>query len=418
VIGGGQAGLAVSHELTIRGIEHVVLERNRIAQTWRGRWDSFCLVTPNWTVRLPGDTYGGDDPDGYLPRDDIVVLLEAYAASFHAPVREGVGVTSLDATPDRGFRLETTTGEILADTVVLCTGAYQRPHRPSGARSFPLDLLQIDAEAYHNPAQLPPGNVLVIGSGQTGCQLAEELHQSGRDVFLACGRAPWAPRRINGRDLLHWMVQTPFMDVRITDLPSLEARLIANVQATGHDGGHDLHYRTLHGMGVTLLGRFRGVQDRRAHFAADLAESVAFGDNRYRELRKMIHQVCDARGERTPEMPDPPLFNADPPDAVDLADFGTVIFTSGFRPDYTQWVHLDAFDDLGFPIQDDGGSTIVPGLYFCGVHFMRKRKSSLLLGVGEDAAVVATRIQKRSASGREPRPDVIAERETSPGHPA
>jgi putative flavoprotein involved in K+ transport len=399
VVGAGSAGLAVSHELAAAGVEHVILERGRTGQTWRDRWDSFCLVTPNWTVRLPGGEYGGPEPEGFMLRDDVVAHLERYAASFAAPVREGIEVVALDAGPTGRLRLRTSAGEIQAAVVVLSTGAYQRPHRPAGTETLPAGLLQLDAEGYTNPNALPPGAVLVVGSGQTGCQLAEELHEAGREVFLACGRAPWAPRRPGGRDLVTWIAETPYFDTTPAELPSAQARLVANVQATGHGGGHDLHFRVLQAMGVTLLGHLRGGDGRRAHFANDLADSVAFGDARHHELRELITKTCATRSVRPPEMADPPAFRADAPDALDLKGFGAVICTSGFRPDYRRWVAFpEAFDEFGFPIHRDGASTVVDGLYFVGVHFLRKRKSSLLFGVGEDAAVVAGTIAERRAA--------------------
>jgi len=397
IVGGGSAGLAVSHEPTALGVEHVVLERGRVGKTWRDRWDSFCLVTPNWSVQLPGGAYAGDDPDGFMPRDDIVRHLETYAASFAAPVREGVEVTAVDRLPEGGLMLTTTDGTLRADRVVLATGAYQRPHRPPGANTLPASILQIDAEGYRNADVLPPGKVLVVGSGQTGCQLAEELREVGREVFLACGRAPWCSRRIGGRDVVYWAVETGMFDETLADLPSISARLIGNIQASGHGGGHDLHYRVLQQLGVTLVGRFLGAEDGRAHFASDLAESVAFGDARYNDTREKIAKLCAARGIPTPRMPDPTPFDARAPQTVELDGFGAVIFTSGFRPDYSSWVHFDAFDELGFPIHEEGASTIVPGLYFCGVHFLRKRKSSLLIGVGEDAAIVARKAAEQEA---------------------
>ena len=394
VIGGGQAGLAVSHELSAHGIEHVVLERGRVGETWRGRWDSFCLVTPNWSVQLPGGAYAGKDPDGFMPGDEIVDYLERYAASFAAPVREGVEVTALERRPDGRFALATASGPVHARVVVLATGAYQRPHRPPGAATLPRSLFQIDAEGYRSEAALPAGKVLVVGSGQTGCQLAEELRQAGREVSLACGRAPWCSRRIGDKDVFYWAIETGLFDETLADLPSPGARLIGNIQATGHDGGHDLHYRVLRGMGVTLVGHFLGAEDGRAHFAPDLAESVAFGDVRYNETREKVAKLCAEHGIPAPEMPDPPSFDPRAPEAVELRGFGAVIFTSGFRPDYSAWVHLNAFDQMGFPIHEDGASTAVAGLYFCGVHFLRKRKSSLLIGVGEDAALVAAKIAR------------------------
>ena len=254
VVGAGQAGLAVSRELAQAGIAHVVLERGQVGQTWRGRWESFCLVTPNWFLQLPGQPYDGGDPDGFMPRDEVVAYLERYAAGCKAPVREGIEVTSLGPGPDAGLLLETSAGQVAAQTVVLSAGAYQRPHRPPAAATLPADLLQIDVEDYRNPADLPAGPVLVVGSGQSGCQIAEELHQAGREVFLACGRAPWFPRRLGDRDLSWWALETGFLDAPLSSLPSPAARLAANVQATGAGGGHDLHYRTLRKMGVTLVG--------------------------------------------------------------------------------------------------------------------------------------------------------------------
>ncbi len=389
VVGAGQAGLAVSHELTALGIDHVVLERNRIGETWRGLWDSFCLVTPNWTMSLPGAPYAGDDPEGFVPRDEIVKYLQQYASSFDAPVRQGVGVNSLEPARNGGFLLRTSAGDTHAQSVVVCTGAYQQPHRPHTAAAFPQDVLVIDAADYRNPAALPPGKVLVVGSGQTGCQIAEELHESGRDVFLACGRAPWAPRRLDGHDIVTWLQKTTFFDVPLSALPSPAARLVANPQATGHRGGHDLHYRTLQAMGVQLLGRLTGVNGHRAYFADDLADSVAFGDARYTDIRQLLTEQLTVKGMTVPKLPDPAPFHADPPLELDLQGVGVVIFTSGFRPDYTHWVRFPAFDAMGFPLTDHGASTVVPGLFFCGVHFLRKRKSAVLYGVGEDAAIVA-----------------------------
>jgi cation diffusion facilitator CzcD-associated flavoprotein CzcO len=393
VIGAGQAGLAVSWELTQSGVEHVVLERGRVAQTWRGRWDSFCLVTPNWTVRLPGHPYRGQDPDGFMLRDEVVAFLESYATGFKAPVEEGVEVTSLQSAEKGGFLLKTSSGVISAKMVVLSTGAYQRPHRPRGAENMPEHPVQIDIEDYRSPAELPAGPVLVVGSGQSGCQIAEELHESGREVFLACGRAPWTQRRLGERDIVWWAEATGFFDDTEASLPSPAARLAANVQATGHRGGHDLHYRTLRDMGVTLLGHFLGTEGSRARFGPDLAESVAWGDARRAELMDRVRKFGAEDGLALPEIPQPEPFDAGAPDEVDLSGFGCVVFACGFRPDYELWVHFPgAFDQFGFPIHEEGASTVVPGLYFVGVHFLRKRKSSLLLGVGEDAAIVASQI--------------------------
>jgi putative flavoprotein involved in K+ transport len=397
VVGAGQAGLAVSYGLAQAGVEHAVLERNHIGESWRRRWDSFCLVTPNWTVQLPGGRYKGDAPDGFMPRDEIVGHLESYAASFGAPVRAGVEVTSTEAAPAGGLLLRTSEGDIQSESVVLATGAYQKPHRPAGADALPADVYAIDSEDYSNPSALPAGSVLIVGSGQTGCQIAEELNEAGRDVTLACGRAPWAPRRIEGQDIVSWIIKTPFLDQTLADLPTPQARLIANVQATGYGGGHDLNYRTLQAQGVTLTGHFFGADNHSVHFAPDLAESVAFGDARYGDISNLIRKSCLQRGDPVPEFPLPGPFRAEALEKMGLRGCGAVIFTSGYRPDYRGWVHFpDSFDAFGFPITEDGASSVVPGLYFVGVHFLRKRKSSLFMGVGEDANLIVQKILEKT----------------------
>jgi len=397
VVGGGSAGLSVTHELRGLGIDHVVVERGRIGQAWRDRWDSFCLVTPNWTVRLPGGTYAGDDPNGFMPREEIVAHLEQYAASSGAPVREGVAVRTIHRAAD-GFVARTSDTDMYAACVVLCTGAFQRAHRPAGSDSLPAGLLQIDIEGYRNPASLPPGSVLVVGSGQSGCQLAEELHEAGREVVLSCGKAPWLPRRIGGRDLVWWLDASGFLGQSVTTLPQA-ARLISNPLATGHGGGHDLHLRTLRAMGVTLVGHFLGAGGREARFAPDLADTVAWGDAWHLERVDSIHRTADELGLARPEIADPEPFDGAAPEQLSLDGFGAVIFAGGFRPGFRSWLPwADAFDDMGFPIQLDGASTVVDGLFFVGTHFLRTRKSSNLLGVGDDAAIVARTIARRLTS--------------------
>lgn len=390
MIGGGQAGLAVSHELLAAGVEHVVLERAAVAQAWRQRWDSFTLVTPNWTLDLPGRPYAGDDPEGHVGRDEIVAYLEAYAANQAGEIREGVRVDALRPGDSGRFRLDTTDGPLAADVVVVCSGAYQKPHRPAVVADLPPDLLVLDPGDYPNPGALPDGAVLVVGSGQTGVQLAEELRLDGREVTLACGRAPWLPRRLGDADIITWLARAGFYDQPRSVLAGPADRLIANLQTTGRAGGHDLHYRVLQDLGVRLAGHLAGVAGHRAWFADDLAASVAFGDARYDDVRRLL----GGHGFAVPELPDPPLFRAEPVPEVDLRDFGAVVLTSGYRPDYTRWIDFPVFDDLGFPVVGDDLATAVPGLYFCGVHFLRTRRSSLLFGVGSDAAVLARTIVK------------------------
>jgi putative flavoprotein involved in K+ transport len=355
-------------------------------------------MTPNWNVQLPGHRYNGQHPDGFLDRDEVVSFLERYAAEFGAPVNEGVEVTSLEPA-DGGFLLETSAGEIAARSVVVSSGAYQRPWRPPAADTLPHDVSQIDVRGYRNPAALPAGPVLVVGSGQSGCQIAEELSAAGRDVFVACGRAPWVPRRIGDHDAVWWAVETGFFDAPLSSLPSPAARFGANVQATGTNGGHDLHYRTLQAMGVTLLGHFAGADGHRGRFAPDLRETVGWADEVHGQLMGLIRKVADERGLPAPEVPEPEPFDAEAPEYVDLDGFGAVIFATGFRPDYASWVHVPgAFDELGFPIHHEGASSVISGLYFVGVHFLRKRKSALFIGACEDAPIVARQIAAPSVA--------------------
>jgi putative flavoprotein involved in K+ transport len=392
IIGAGQAGLATSWHLKQAGIDHVVLEAGRVAETWRSRrWDSFCLVTPNWTVQLPGAKYAGSDPDGFMPLAELVDYFQSWADSFEGPVEENSPVTSLESDGG-GFALSLPSGQLNARRVVIASGAYQRAYRPASADSLPNELIQLFAEEYSNPGALPPGAVLVIGSGQTGCQLAEEIHKSGRRVFLACGRCVWVPRRLDGHDIVWWMIESGFMDRSPDKLPSPMARLLGNPQATGHDGGRDLNFRILHEMGVELLGRYVGAEGSRIQFADDLAASVDFGDARLADLMKFVEAYCGTSGITPPTLEMPPPLRISARTELDIAKegIGSVIWTSGYRPDYG-WVKFPVFDDMGFPVQTDG-ATKVPGLYFMGVHWMRKGKSSILYGVGEDAEVVAQQI--------------------------
>lgn len=396
IVGGGQAGLAVSRELVPRNVDHVVLEQGRVGQTWRDRWDSFCLVTPNWTVQLPGMGYDGDEPDGFMPRDEIVGYLERYAAFASAPVREGVAVDGVTRRSDGRFSVRTSSGELHAGAVVLATGTYQRPFLPPGHETLPASLPVLTLKDYRSPDSVPPGRVLVVGSGQSGCQLVEEMVEAGRDVVLSCGRAPWTPRRLGDHDIVWWLAESGFLDAAVTSLPTPDARLGGNITATGHGGGHDLTLRTLAADGATLTGRFLGADGRTVMFADDLAESVAWGDDRYRQIMALSHDLAAARGIRLPPVPEPAPFDARGPEQIAIADLSAVIFTGGYRPDYgmlAPWP--EAFDDMGFPIQLDGTSPVVPGLFFVGVHFMRKRKSSLLYGVGEDASLVAEAVAAR-----------------------
>ena len=394
IIGAGQAGLATSYHLKQFGVEHVVLEGGRVAETWRSRrWDSFCLVTPNWTVQLPGGEYDGSDPDGFLPRDELVQHFERWARSFDAPVQEGWPVSAIDRDGE-WFVVTTPDTALRARNVVVASGGYQRAYHPPGADQIPRKIQQLLAEDYRNAETAPEGAVLIIGSGQTGCQIAEELHGAGRTVFLSCGRCWWAPRRMGDHDLVWWIIESGWWQRTVAQLPSPAARLLGNPQATGDHGGRDLNYRTLHETGVRLVGRYIGADEQKVHFAPDLAGTLKASDDMSRVFMKWVEALCAKRQLAVPwGVPDPLAIDDTTELDIDAERITTVIWTAGYRPDYG-WVHAPVFDDMGFPIQTDGRSD-VPGLYFMGVHFQRNAQSAVLYGVGEDAQVVASHIVEK-----------------------
>ncbi len=397
VIGAGQAGLSVAHELAAADIAAIVLERDRVGSSWARLWDSFRLNTPAWSVDLPGMPYDGEDPDGFLPRDEIVAHLQRYRRETGVDVREGVEVHRLTQA-DGAFELGTSAGPLGAAAVVVCTGAYQSAYEPPGTESLPADLPRLSATTYRNPAATPGGTVLVVGAGQSGCQIAEDLLDAGREVVLSVGKAAWAPRRLGDHDIVWWILRCGFMDQTLEDLPSPAARLAANVTASGTHGGHDLHPRMLRGKGARLVGRFRGYANGSFRFDDDLVANIAFSDARNADLMTMVERTCTEQGIPLPEIPTVEPFESGGPTALDVAGVGAVIFTGGFRPDYG-WVEIPGIlDDLGFPEQRDGASTVAPGLFFAGVHFLRNRRSSLLFGIGDDAAVVAAGVRRHITS--------------------
>jgi len=405
VIGGGQAGLAISSYLTQQGRTHVVLEQaTQVAPAWRhGRWDSFTLVTPNWTVRLPGFPYQGDDPDGFMPGADVVRHLEQYAASFQAPVHCGVQVTAVDPARDgQGYRVSTADdATYAAATVVVATGSFQFPKPAPFSGALPPEIVQLHSSHYRNPSALPPGAVLVVGSADSGCQIAEELNESGRPVYLCVGRAVRRPRRYRGKDSLFWGITLGRIEQTADQLPSPSARFAANPQLSGKDGGHTLNLHQFARDGVTLLGRLVGVEGHRIALAPDLQENLANADKASDDFKEGVDAFVRRTGMDVPEPEPDPVDEVrsdtgkHAPATLDLKAAGitTVLWATGYGFDYS-WVHLPVCDAYGFPIQQRG-VTRFPGLYFLGMNFLYNRKSGILLGVGEDAAHIAAAIAAR-----------------------
>lgn len=399
IIGGGQAGLALSYLLLQKGHPHLIIEQAaQPAEAWRKqRWDSFTFVTPNWSIQMPGGEYDGPDPDGFLPRDEIVAYFENYVRRHNLPIRYNVRATGLGKTDDT-FRVETTTDTFEAKNVVIATGLFQKPKLPAFSKNIAPSIRQLHSGEYRNSAALAPGAVLVIGSGQSGCQIAEELYQSGRKVFMSTGKAPRVPRRYRGKDIVAWLDLIGFLSVTADQLPSPRAKFAANPQATGKDGGHDINLHQFVRDGVNLFGHIRDASETRVFFAPDLYENLKSNDNSEREIVKMIDDYIIRTGLTvSPETHLEPLTDGyQVPLATEL-DLGahnitTIIWSNGYTFDFS-WLSFPIFDQDGYPVQTRG-VTAVRGLYFLGLHFLHNRKSATLLGIGEDATYLAEQMEK------------------------
>ncbi len=399
VIGGGQAGLAMSYHLKARNIQHVVLEKERIGRAWRTqRWDSFCLVTPNWQCQLPGFPYPGTDPHGFMLKDQIVDYVESYARMFGAPVWEGVGVSRLTRGDDERFYLETQKGELTAGAVVLAVGNYHQPNIPGAAGRLPKSIIQIHSSQYKNPSQLPAGGVLVAGSGQSGCQIAEDLHLAGRQVHLAVGSAPRCPRFYLGRDAVDWLADLGQYDLPVNEHPLREdVRKKGNHYLTGRDGGRDIDLRKFAMEGMKLYGRFIAVTNGRMVFAGDLAQNLDAADAVYNGICVLIDKHIAEQRIKAPAgrhyepvwTPERLVLEADP---ICLG-ITSIVWSTGFRASY-DWVELPVFDGAGYPLHERG-VTEVPGLYVLGLPWLYTWGSGRFLGVGRDAAFLASRIEER-----------------------
>jgi len=403
IVGGGQAGLAMSYCLRQLGREHVVLERGRLAERWRSeRWDSLTLLTPNWMTQLPGYGYRGDDPHGFVSRDAVIHYLESYAAFFRPPLRCGVRVESVRQKPGESrYVVRTDAGTIEALNVVVATGPFQRPRIPPQSALLPGAVLQLHSRDYRNPTQLPSGAVLVVGSGASGLQICEDLHRSGRTVYLAVGRCNRWPRRYREADIFVWLQGLGLMDtVGLQSFIGPEYGCTGVL--TGVGGGHDLDYGRLAAAGVTLLGHLRGAADGRLVFAGDLHESLALWDESWDILRDMIEAHIQKTGldlppEATPSRAASRAWRDQTPVLeVDLAasSISAVIWATGFIHDYG-WLEVPVLDGGGGPIQQRG-VTGSAGLYFLGLRRMHTPKSGFLFGVGEDAVYLADQIATRA----------------------
>ena len=407
VVGAGQAGLVVSALLRDAGREHVVLERrSELGGGWLDRWDDFRLVSPNWTLSMPGFEYRGADADGFLPRDEIVDHFRAYAAAIDAPVELDTNVTRLRPVDDGSigaarFIVSTSRGDLAARDVVVAGGPFQVPFLPPVAGGFDPSIVQIHSHDYRRPDQLPPGGVLLVGSGQTGVQLAEELKAADRDVTISVGRCGRAPRTYRGHDVFWWFRQLGTRGYEVgahlppaTSLPDPRARLTCNPHLSGHDGGHDTNLRKMAADGIRLVGRFEAADGTRARFRSDLTANLRFADAFFAERFGALCQLfVDLTGVSvTDEGVEQFAFEPPEVEELDLAAAGisSVIWTSGYRPAFG-WIEAPVVDELGLPIAD-AGLTSVPGLAFIGTPWLVDMGSANLVGIARDAEALVSRL--------------------------
>lgn len=398
IIGGGQAGLAMSRCLADRRIDHVVLERGQVAERWRReRWDSLRLLTPNWMTRLPGLQYAGPDPDGYMRVPEVVRFLETYARDSRAPIVTGATVESVRDATGGGYEVESTAGHWHARQVVVATGHCDTPHVPAVAAAAPRWIHQLTPGDYRNPAQLPPGGVLVVGASASGLQLADELARAGRAVTLAAGQHTRVPRLYRGRDLFHWLDRLGLLRQPAGDVADLAvSRAQPSFQLVGRPTHDTIDLRGLAARGVTVVGRLAGLTDGRAWFDDDLIASTAAADLKLALLLGRIDRLATADGAppAPPFVPHWPAFIDGRAGHCDFRRDGvaTILWATGYRRRY-DWLHLPVVDGRG-EIVHDGGRTPSPGLFVLGLQFLRHRSSSFLDGVGVDADHLAGAIAR------------------------
>jgi putative flavoprotein involved in K+ transport len=394
VIGAGHCGLAMSRHLADRSIDHVVVERGEVANSWRTqRWDSLRLLTPNWMTRLPGYAYAGADPDGYLTAPEVAQLISDYALVSAAPVLTGTTVTSVRAA-GAGFTVRTDRGSWRARTVVLASGACGVATVPALAEHLPARITTVTAADYRNPGNLPTGGALVVGASASGIQIAEELHRSGRPVTLAIGEHVRMPRTYRGRDILWWMDASGLLDERYDQVDDLvRARNLPSMQLVGSPG-RTVDLNALREIGVRLVGRLAGIRDGILHSSGSLPNVCALADLKLGRLLATIDTWAEGAGLGGERPRCAPTVVPAAPLSLDLRskEISTIVWATGFRTDWS-WLDVPVFDRKGRVVHD-GGVTAVPGLYVIGLPFLRRRKSSLIDGAAADAADLSAHLAR------------------------
>ena len=394
VVGGGQAGLSISYCLKQRNIDHIIFEKNSVGHSWRDqRWNSFCLVTPNWQCTLPGYPYKGEDPDGFMPRDEIVQYVKGYAESFGPNLREGVSVLSVRRHhAQKAFEVFTSIGAYTADQVVVAIGGYHTPKIPRMAERLPKDILQLHSSKYKSPESLPEGAIMVVGTGQSGAQIAEDLHIAGRYVHLCVGGAPRSPREYRGKDVVHWLDQMGYYDIPIGEHPQKESvRTKTNHYVTGRGGGREIDLRQFSLEGMQLHGRLKSIQGKHIEFKGDLKENLDHADEVAESIKGTIDSYIDKNNIDAPlEPPYQPVWQPDSESlSLDLqtADISTIIWATGYHSNF-KWIEVPAFDGNGYPGHERGVS-VEEGLYFLGLPWLYTWGSARFSGIARDAGYLA-----------------------------
>ncbi|MEM9092495.1 MAG: MSMEG_0569 family flavin-dependent oxidoreductase [Cyanobacteria bacterium P01_F01_bin.53] len=396
IVGGGQAGLSISYCLKQNNIDHIIFEKNTIAHSWQSkRWDSFCLVTPNWQCTLPGYSYPGEDPQGFMQRDEIVRYIKDYAQSFQPNLKEGVAVEKISSHAD-GFMVDTSIGQYSANQVVIATGGYHRPKIPRMAERLPLDIVQLHSSEYKNPTSLPEDkSILVVGTGQSGCQIAEDLHLAGKQVHLCVGGAPRSPREYRGKDVVDWLDQLGYYDIPIDEHPQKETvRTKTNHYVTGRGGGREIDLRQFATEGMQLYGKLNIIQGNYLTLQDDLQQNLDYADSVAESIKGTIdNYIKNNQIEAPTEAPYAPVWQPEnTPLSVDLkaANIGTVIWATGYHMDFS-WIEVPAFDGKGYPSHERGVTT-TEGLYFLGLPWLYTWGSGRFSGVARDANYLASYI--------------------------
>jgi putative flavoprotein involved in K+ transport len=400
IVGAGQAGLSLSWHLTRAGVEHVLLEREGTAHEWKnGRWDNFTLVTPNWQCRLPGYAYDAGDPDGFMKRDEVYDFVRDYAATFDAPVEEGVEVTRLVQDDDGGYTVTTNLGTITAEQVVVATGGYHDAIVPAWASGISDSVTQLHSSEYRSSATLPEGGVLVVGSGQSGAQIAEDLFLDGRDVHLALGSAPRVARFYRGRDCVAWLADMGIYDIPVqSQVGGLSKRESTNHYVTGRDGGRDIDLRAFASEGMHLYGRIGGLVDGRLTIAPTLAASLDHADSVAESIKNNIDEYIARMGIDAPlENRYVPVWTpGEEPTSLDLEAAGitSIVWSIGYRADY-RWIDVGVFDGSGHPTHRRG-VTDAAGLYFLGLPWLHTWGSGRFEAIARDAEHLAATVVERA----------------------